>query len=86
MRYCYFCEYFDDTLYKKFGLLNMLNMYVFTVNQILDSYLFNLVVAEDDQVKVTDNNENYYKTCSLLAKISIYSILLFNKSLATIIE
>ena len=75
-----------DTLYKKFGLLNMLNMYVFTVNQILDSYLFNLVVAEDDQVKVTDNNENYYKTCSLLAKISIYSIIVANDLLNSKID
>lgn len=65
-------------LYKKYGVINLLNMYVVSVGQILDSYLFNRVVSEDKRVYILEDMDKYYKSCSLLATIALFSIIINN--------
>lgn len=67
-----------NNLYKKYGLLNLLNLYVVSVNQILDSYLFNNVVEPSKRVYILDDMDTYYKSCALLSKISLYSVIINN--------
>ena len=73
-------------LYKKFGLMNMIKLYVVSTNQILDSYLFNKCVDHSKRVTILDNTELYYKSCGLISNITMFSIILANDLLSSKIE
>ena len=73
-------------LHKKFGLMNLLKLYVVSTNQILDSYLFNKCVHQSKMVEFSINKELFYETCALLSSVVMYSIVITNDLLKYKIE